>query len=121
MSSRWFTLRDHPILPPLAPYCRVEVKKTGHPTRLEIRSGVPQWLAKESMSVEVRCCACGEPMHPLRNRTKGSGERVEEVRHMYMSVACPHEVSRGCANGKAAREEVLAVGRILINHGAQVK
>lgn len=76
----------------------------GH-RRIElITMGMPDDLIARLQGVNVRCCSCGLPIHPLRARHGKTAGRASRPGRLYLSVACELGQNIGCARGKAASE-----------------
>lgn len=95
-------LTEHPIWPDLLPYVHIEpyARDGGHEHprhRIEVRR-MPAELLAAALAVEVACCACGNPMHPIRLR-RGAPSGA------YYAASCPLDVSLPCSRGPEARAD----------------
>jgi len=111
----------HPLFKRIAQFVRIEKydRDGGHSKpriRIEVATTMmPPNLIREMLKAEVQCVRCGQPIHPFRARTKGSSDRTELPRHVYVAVACPLDVNIGCSRGKAAKEAYIAIEEAVEN------
>lgn len=105
----------HPRWPEIRQWARVERGPRGH-LRFELKHPPPAelpWLLR----VQVRCVACGDPIHPVRSRMAPGNKRSENLGHgLFLCVSCPLSVRVGCSRGKAARDECLRLEFEVISH-----
>ncbi len=105
-------LTEHKLWPEIQPFVQIQIyaRDGGHKNprvRIEF-APMPSKLRKQALSMEVDCCACGKPIHPVRFRAPA--KRGKDVaQHLYCAVACPLDVCIGCSRGRAAREEYLCI------------
>lgn len=104
---------EHPLFRALGQFIKVEpyARDGGHKHprfRLEWHSTTPADINRAACEIEVACARCGATMRPFRLRKPSSGRG-----HMYVAVACPHPVNRGCANSRPAADAVDAVAAAL--------
>ena len=106
---------DHPLFPKLVPFLKIEKYArdggTNKPRRrLEIRtSDMPMKLQRQMLEMKVACVRCGAAIHPFRPRLRGSSNRTELPRCVYLAVACPLDVNIGCSRGKAAKQAYIDI------------
>lgn len=108
------SMTHHPLFKQIAPYIKIEkyARDGGHKNprrRIELRSDIPVQLVKKALGLEVKCCACSNPIHPFRPRLRGQGDRPEIPRHIYVAVACDLATSVGCSRGLSAKNEYLQI------------
>lgn len=107
------SLWEDPLFEQIVPHLRFEIYgrdgNQGPRRRMELASSIPDDLRARALALRVRCCACSKPMHPFRNRTKGTGRAAP--RHVYVAVACLLRDGYSCARGRAARDAYVAIER----------
>lgn len=104
-------LTSHALWPLLLPFVSVEdcSHEDGKRFRLELRR-LPTALLDAALSMQVGCVACGQLIHPIRNRKPPKNRRSESVgQGLYLAVACPLAVSIGCSRGHASSDEYLRI------------
>jgi hypothetical protein len=95
-------LLDHPFWPKVQPFLHIEQydRDGGHEDpriRIEFKE-VPPDVREQALALEMRCVACGELMHPLRQR------KVGLPGSLYYAPSCPLEVRVACSRGQAAAD-----------------
>jgi hypothetical protein len=108
------TLMMNPCWPHVAPLLSVEsgtalASGRAH-RRIEIDvSKLSDRQLAMVLGVRVACAACGATICPFRRRFGASAGRAARPGRLYTTVACPLDVSLGCARGKAASEATEAL------------
>ena len=98
----------------LLPYVYVHktMKEDGKPVYNVAVGGAPSVLLKILSHWTAPCVHCGELMHPLRFRGVHSDPRTA-LAGPYLAVACPISVKMGCTRGKAARNAIDEIVRLV--------
>lgn len=107
-------LIEHPLFPSLVDCIKIETyaRDGGHHhprKRIEFDPGPMRYeQLLQALEIKVKCCRCNRAIHPLRSR-KGSSNRMEVSRNIYIAVACDLETDVGCSRGRAAREAYIEI------------
>ena len=101
------TILQHPLWPELLPYMLPQQKGDDGKTRLEVLA-MPDALTRMAVLLEVKCPACGLPMHPIRARAEAQrGEHLAQ--NLYYAAACSLRDDVACSRSAAAHDEYLRV------------
>ena len=112
---------DHPLWPVILGTGTIRVgrytaqPKNGAPRpRFDVKAPDLQTAAAWEQ-VEVLCCHCRTPIHPLRRRAKGDTRPPSQV--LYLAVSCETQLSPKCSKGNAARDEYTRIKADLLSRG----
>jgi hypothetical protein len=115
------SLPEHPCFPHIVGRLHVEqgtklASGRAH-RRIELDcSGLVERQIEMLRSVRVRCAACGSTICPFRSRVGGRAGRASRPTRMFVSVACPLDVTFSCARGAAASSATARLAEAIEAH-----
>ena len=97
------TLLDHDLWPKIREFLSIEEysRDGGHENpriRIEFK-GMPEYLSRECLALQLPCVSCKRLVHPLRQRMHS------QASSLYYACACPLSTSVACSRTKAAAKE----------------
>jgi hypothetical protein len=103
------SIEEHPDFFKVGPHMGVSIYG---PEKNRIRFGVkavaPTTIKLRALSMVVLCCECQKPIHPFRQH-KAPKKRGDMKGGIYMSVACPDDVNKGCSRGLTAKAAIQSL------------